>query len=44
MVQVDHVVAAYRASYRTAGDIDELDFLSHKDYLLIPSLADRLAN
>ena len=35
------MVAAYRASYCTAGDINELDFLSRKDYLLIPSIADR---
>jgi len=42
--QVEHVVAAYRAIYSTAGDIDELDFLSYKDYLVIPSLADRLAS
>jgi len=37
-------VAAYRDGYRIAGDIDELDFLSREDYLVIPSLADRLAS
>jgi len=41
VVQVEQVVASYRASYCEAGDIDELDFLSHEDYLVIPSLADR---
>ena len=41
---MEQVVAAYRDGYRIAGDIDELDFLSHKDYLVIPSLADRLAS
>ena len=44
MVQVEQVVASYRASYCAAGDIDELDFLSHEDYLVIPSLADRLVS
>jgi len=43
LVQVEQVVAGYRSSYCTAGDIDELDFLSHEDYLVIPSLAERLA-
>jgi len=44
VVQVEQVVASYRASYCAAGDIDELDFLSHEDYLVIPSLADRLVS
>jgi len=41
VVKVEQIVAAYRDGYRVAGDIDELDFLSHEDYLVIPSLADR---
>jgi len=44
MVKVEQIVAAYRDGCRIAGDIDELDFLSHEDYLVIPSLADRLAS
>jgi len=44
MVQVEKIVAAYRDGYRIAGDIDELHFLTHEDYLVIPSLADRLAS
>jgi len=44
MVQVEHVVDAYKAGYCAAGDINELDFLSYKDYLVISSLVDRLAS
>ena len=44
VIKVEQIVAAYRDGYRIAGDIDELDFLSHEDYLVIPSLADRLAS
>jgi len=39
--QVDEVVKNYLLKYRTAGDINELDFLSGESYLAISSVSPR---